>query len=79
MVNENAAHHSAGDAEDLGAIEVWPGLRVEAHERLVDKSSGLESVVGALSTQVEAGEPSELNVKFVEAICWDQQPGGPEE
>ena len=79
VVDEDAPHHGAGDTKDLWAINGWRALRVETKKGLVDERSGLEGVVGALSTQVEAGEPFELDIEFVEAICGDQQLSRPEE
>ena len=62
-VDEDAAHHLRGHAEEVRAV-LPAHLRLvdEPEVRLVDEGRGLEGVADALAPQVAGGEPPQLRV-----------------
>ena len=62
-LDENAAHESGGDAEEVGAVLPLVGLPFdEAEEGFVDEGGGLEDVAGAFAGEVVLGEGVEFAV-----------------
>ena len=63
MVDENAAHGLRGHTEEVGSVLPRnPTLIHEPQVGLVDQCRSLERVIGALSSQVAAGEAPQLRV-----------------
>jgi hypothetical protein len=63
VVDEDAAHHLRGHADELRAVLPARAPLVNHQQvRLVDEGGRLERVVGALAPEVVAGQPPQLVV-----------------
>ncbi len=63
VIDEDAAHHLRGDAEEVRAVlPLHLRLIHEPHVRLVDERGGLQRVADALLAQVARGEAPQLAV-----------------
>src|SRR5690606_39233342 len=67
VVRQDVAHRARRDGEEV--CTALPGLGRtldELHERLVDDRSGLQRVCAPVSTQISAGERTQLAVDLLE-------------
>lgn len=73
VVDQNAAHHRAGEREVRFQVECRSGDVIDSKEELVDEGCWLEGVAGTLAAQVHASKPFELKVSFIKLIGRDKQ------
>ena len=61
VANQNLAHRSGGDGEEVGAVlPAWIGLVGQAQISLVDQRRRLQRVAGAFSAHMTMSEASEF-------------------